>query len=128
VKILIDTQAFLWWNEDNPKLSRRAARLMANPANELMMSVVSAWEIAIKWRLRKLRLPDAPSIYLPQRLDHYKIGVLPVTLEHVLATEALPSHHRDPFDRLLVAQSTVEKIPIVTVDPRIRQYGIEVVW
>ena len=128
MRILLDTHAFLWWNEANPALSKRAYGLLANPRNALVLSVVSAWEMVLKTQAGKLRLPELPSVYIPTRAAHYGMEVLPVSLPHVLAAESLPHHHRDPFDRLLVAQAGVERIPILSADPQIRQYPVEVVW
>jgi PIN domain nuclease of toxin-antitoxin system len=128
VRVLLDTQAFLWWNEANPALSKRANALLANPRNTLVFSVVSAWEMVIKTQAGKLRLPEPPSVYIPTRAAHYGMEILPASLAHVLAAESLPPHHRDPFDRLLVAQAGVEQIPILSADPQIRQYPVEVVW
>ena len=128
MRILLDTHTFLWWNEANPALSKRAHALLANPRNTLVLSVVSAWEMVIKSQGGKLRLPEPPSVYIPTRAAHYGMEILPVSLTHVLVAESLPPHHRDPFDRLLVAQASVEQMPILSADPQIRRYSVEVVW
>ncbi len=128
MKILLDTHAFLWWNDANPQLSRKALSLLEDPSNTLLLSVVSAWEIVIKCQAHKLRLPESPSVYIPTRSAHYGIETLPVILAHVLASESLPAHHRDPFDRLLIAQAKVEGVPILTADPQIRGYEVKVLW
>ena len=128
MKILLDTHAFLWWNDANPRLSRKALSLLEDPSNTLLLSVVSAWEIVIKCQAHKLRLPESPSVYIPTRSAHYGIETLPVILAHVLASESLPAHHRDPFDRLLIAQAKVEGVPILTADPQIRGYEVKVLW
>jgi PIN domain nuclease of toxin-antitoxin system len=128
VRILLDTHTFLWWNEASPRLSKKALVLVADPANTVLLSVVSAWELVLKTQTGKLRLPESPSVYVPTRMGHYAMEALPVTLAHVLASEALPFHHRDPFDRLLIAQAIVEGIPIVTADPEFRRYKIKVAW
>jgi len=128
VRVLLDTHAFLWWNEANPALSKRAYALLANPRNTLVLSAASAWEMVIKTQSGKLRLPEPPSVYIPTRTAHYGMEVLPVSLAHVLAVESLPLHHRDPFDRLLVAQAGVEEMAILSADPQIRQYSVQVVW
>ena len=128
MKILLDTHAFLWWNDANPRLSRKALSLLEDPSNTLLLSVVSAWEIVIKCQAHKLRLPESPSVYIPTRSAHYGIETLPVILAHVLASESLPTHHRDPFDRLLIAQAKVEDVPILTADPQIRGYPVKVLW
>src|SRR3954469_21537683 len=107
VRILLDTHTFLWWNEASPRLSKKALSLLADPANTLILSVVNAWELVLKAQTGKLRLAESPSVYVPTRMAHYAMVTLPVTLAHVLASESLPLHHRDPFDRLLIAQATV---------------------
>jgi len=128
MRLLLDTHVFLWWNEANPRLSGRVYKLLSDPRNRLFLSVVSAWEIVLKIHIRKLKLPSPAAVYIPARLAHYGIEVLPLGLDHVLAAEDLPAHHRDPFDRMLVAQGQVERLPVVTHDPQIRRYGIEMVW
>ena len=128
MRILLDTHTFLWWNEANPQLSKKALSLLADPANTLLLSVVSAWELVLKTQAGKLDLPESPSVYVPTRMAHYAMETLPMTLAHVLASESLPIHHRDPFDRLLIAQAAVEGVPIVTADPEFRRYPIKVLW
>lgn len=128
MRILLDTHAFLWWNEGDSRLSKKASALLADTANTLVLSVVSAWELVLKVDARKLRLPEAPSVYIPTRMAHYGIEQLPATLAHVLAAESLPAHHRDPFDRLLIAQAKVEEMPILSADPQIRRYPVKAVW
>ena len=128
MRILLDTHAFLWWNAADSRLSKKALRLLADPANTLLLSVVSAWELVVKTQARKLRLPEPPSVYVPTRLAHYAMEALPLSLAHVLAAESLPLLHRDPFDRLLVAQAASEGVPILTIDPDIGRYSVKVVW
>jgi PIN domain nuclease of toxin-antitoxin system len=128
VRILLDTHTFLWWNEASRRLSKKALVLLADPANTLLLSVVSAWELVLKAQTGKLRLSESPSVYVPTRMAHYAMEALPVTLAHVLAAESLPFFHRDPFDRLLISQAIIEGIPIVTSDPEFRRYPIKVLW
>jgi PIN domain nuclease of toxin-antitoxin system len=128
MKLLLDTHVFLWWNEAHPRLSRRVRQLLSDPANSLYLSVASAWEMTLKVQSGKLGLPAATAVYIPARLNHYGMETLPVTLEHVLAAGTLPTHHRDPFDRMLVAQGQVERLPIVTHDPQVGKYDIETIW
>ena len=128
MRFLLDTHAFLWWNEASPRLSRRVSSLLSDPGNHLLLSVVSAWEIIVKAQIGKLKLPSAPAAYVVSRLEHYGIETLSLRLGHVLAAEELPAHHRDPFDRMLIAQAQVEGLPIVTHDPHIRKYSVETVW
>jgi len=128
VRILVDTHTFLWWNEASPKLSRRASALLADSRSTLLLSVVSAWELVVKVEAKKLRLPEPPSVYVPTRTAHYGMEILPITLAHCLAVESLPPHHRDPFDRLLIAQAQVEQLPILTVDEDVRRYRVKTLW
>ena len=128
VRILLDTHTFLWWNDASPRLSKKARALLADPANTLLLSVVSAWELVLKAQAGKLRLPETPSVYVPTRMAHYAMVGLPIALAHVLAAASLPRHHRDPFDRLLIAQATIEGVPILTADPEFRRYALKVLW
>ncbi len=128
MRILLDTHSFVWWNAADSRLSKKALDLLADPANTLLLSVVSAWELVVKTQAGKLRLPEPPSVYVPTRIAHYAMEALPVTLAHVLAAESLPLLHRDPFDRLLVAQAVSERVPILTIDPAIKRYPIKVLW
>jgi PIN domain nuclease of toxin-antitoxin system len=128
MRLLLDTHVFLWWNEASPRLSRRVRQLLSDPENTLYFSVASAWEMALKVQTGKLGLPAAISVYIPARLNHYGIDTLAVTLEHVLATSTLPAYHRDPFDRMLVAQGQVERLAIMTHDPEVRKYAVETIW
>ena len=128
MRVLLDTHVFLWWNEGSPKLSKRALRILADPANSLILSVASAWEIAIKTQAGKLRIPEDAATYVPTRAAHYGMEILPIHLAHALQLETLPLHHRDPFDRILIVQSQIEKLPILTADPAIRAYSVDAIW
>jgi PIN domain nuclease of toxin-antitoxin system len=125
---LLDTHAFLWWVVDDPQLSDTAREIIADPSNTIYFSVVSAWEIIIKTGTGKLYLPEAPETYIPSRIASNHFMSLPVQMQHVLQIAALPDHHRDPFDRILIAQSQVENIPLLTVDNAIRRYSVDVIW
>ena len=127
--MLLDTHAFLWWVMDDRRLSPRAREIFEDTRNHLAFSVVSGWEIAIKARLGKLRVSDDDlGSYLTKRLDENAMRVLPIYLSHAMRVADLPSHHEDPFDRLLVAQSTVEGMPLLSGDPIISRYAVEVIW
>ena len=128
MRVLLDTHAFLWWLIAPTQLSSRAYELILDKNNQLVFSVVSGWEIAIKVKLGKLHLPDAPQRLIPKQLLIDNIETLPVQLSHVLNTLSLPDHHRDPFDRLLVAQAQLEKLPILTADPLLSRYAITTIW
>jgi PIN domain nuclease of toxin-antitoxin system len=122
--LLIDTHALLWWLTDDAALSAPARVAIADPANEPFVSVASLWEIAIKRSLGKLEVPDD----LPDRISEEGFGWLAVDAAHAWHLRDLPMHHRDPFDRLLVAQALAERLPIVTADSQFGAYGVHVHW
>ena len=128
MKVFLDTHAFLWAAAGDPRLPKRLVNILADRKNSLLLSAASAWEIAIKARIGKLHLPQHVAVYLPDRLEKLSIQIVPISLDHVLETASLPLHHGDPFDRLLIAQSRVENIPIVTGDRHFKKYGVEVLW
>ena len=128
MRALLDTHAFLWWTLDDPRIPNRAREFLADPDNELVFSAASAWELAIKAQLGKLRLPADVGQFIREQLDLNAMVTLSVELSHALYVVNLPLHHRDPFDRLLVAQSRLENLPIVTGDPLIAQYQVETIW
>ncbi len=128
MKVLLDTQAFLWWIANDPQLSARARQIMAEPDTEPFLSAASGWEIAIKSRLGKLKLPADLQGFVGEQLRINAIQALPIQMTHALHVFTLPDHHRDPFDRMLVAQAQLEKLPILTGDPLIAQYVVTVIW
>jgi len=128
MKVLIDTHVFLWWITNDPLFSPRAREIIADSANVVFLSAASGWEIAIKAKLGRLRLPDEPERFILKQLELNAIEVLPVQMSHALHVYALPDHHRDPFDRLLIAQAQLEKLPILTADPQISRYEVETIW
>lgn len=118
MKYLLDTHIFIWWSENNPILDKEIKAIISNPKNSLYLSVVSAWEIAIKTSLKKISLKTA----LPKMISKSRFEVLPISLEHIMVLQKLPLIHKDPFDRLLVAQSKSEKLKLLTRDPQISKY------
>lgn len=128
MRVLLDTHAFLWWITDDPRLSERARKIIGDGKNRLYLSAASGWEVAIKAALGRLKLPDAPERFIPEQLALNAIETLPVRMSHALHIYSLPRHHRDPFDRLLVAQAQLEKLPILTADTQIARYPVEVIW
>ena len=128
MRALLDTHAFLWWNLDDPQLSPIARNFIADGGNTLYLSAVSAWEIAIKAAKGRLTLPGPADRYVAARLSLHHIAVLPVEVSHALEVYNLPPLHTDPFDRLLVAQAGLEKLPILTADAAIGRYEVEVIW
>ncbi|MGB9885969.1 MAG: type II toxin-antitoxin system VapC family toxin [Moorellales bacterium] len=128
MKALLDTHVFLWWITDDSRLSGRAREIIGSGENTLYLSAASAWEIAIKAGLGRLSLPDDLESFIPEQLAENGILPLPVRLSHALRVHALPAYHRDPFDRLLVAQAQVENLPLISGDPVIARYPVEVLW
>lgn len=128
MKLLLDTHAFIWWDSEPAKLSPQALALCQDRQHLLLLSVVSLWEIQIKLQLGKLKLalPLKEIVEGQQRTNNMEI--LPVTLAHVLTLENLPVHHKDPFDRLLVAQAIVEEAVLISGDPNIARYPVRVIW
>jgi len=128
MKVLLDTHTFLWWIIDSPRLSARAREVIRDSDNELFFSAASGWEIAIKAQLGRLQLPDNLEQFIVEQLALNAILVLPIQLRHALHVYTLPQHHRDPFDRMLVAQSQVENLSLLTADPQITQYEVAIIW
>lgn len=113
---------------ERERFSVETAALLENSANDLLLSAVSSWEIAIKHSLGKLTLPAAPEMYVPKQIERTGVTPLPVEHSHALRVAALPSHHRDPFDRLLVAQAELEGATLLTADRQFVPYAISVQW
>lgn len=125
----MDTHVFLWWStEGAARVSERARDILSDGSNDVAFSTISAWEIAIKVGAGRLDLPDALERYLPKRVRDHGFDVLPVELAHALRVGSLPPIHRDPFDRMLIAQALVEGIPLITADPAIARYDVETIW
>jgi PIN domain nuclease of toxin-antitoxin system len=122
--VLLDTHVFLWLHTEPERLGERLA-LLEDPLNELLVSAASSWEIAIKHANGRLPLPEPPERYVPSRLRQMGAVALAIEHSHALAVADLPSLHRDPFDRMLVAQAGLLGVPIVTADPQVAQYEIE---
>jgi PIN domain nuclease of toxin-antitoxin system len=123
-RLLVDTHAVLWWLADDPSLSPAARDAIADPSNEPLISAASVWEIAIKRSLGKVTVPDD----LPATIVAEGFAWLPVTAMHAWEVRNLATHHRDPFDRMLIAQALAERIPVVTGDQRFAAYGVESRW
>ena len=126
MRVLLDTQVWLWMLAAPDRLSTESRALLVAAENELLLSAASAWEIAIKHGLGQLQLPESPAKYIPRMMVHTSVTPLPIHHRHALHVAELPAHHRDPFDRLLVAQAQVEGVPIISADPHFRQYDVEV--
>ncbi len=128
MRALLDTHTFLWWNTDDPQLSSTVRTLIADGNNEIFLSAASAWEMAIKTARGRLSLPDAPEKFVAERLAAHQFQGLPIQISHALQGYSLPEFHRDPFDRLLIAQSQLERMPILTSDDIFARYQVEVIW
>jgi PIN domain nuclease of toxin-antitoxin system len=124
VKLIIDTHTALWWLADDDRMGDEAVRQLTDETNQVLLSAAVVWEVAIKRGLGKLRAPED----LVSTLLDGGARPLPVTVEHAAAVESLPWHHRDPFDRMLVAQALAEGASLVTRDGAFRPYGVSLVW
>ena len=124
MKFLLDTQVWLWLQTQPERVPEETRALLSDGAAQLLLSAASSWEIAIKHALGKLPLPESPRTYVPSRMRHDGVDAIPVTHTHALHVETLPQHHRDPFDRLLVAQAQLENLTLVTADPQIERYDV----
>jgi PIN domain nuclease of toxin-antitoxin system len=128
VRLLLDTHVFIWWDSEPKRLSHRALALCNDPENELVLSVVSLWEIQIKSQIDKIRLRlPLPDLVRTQQETNSMV-LLPLTGPHVYTLDELPHFHRDPFDRMLVAQAKVEKLRLISSDEMLKRYPIELIW
>jgi PIN domain nuclease of toxin-antitoxin system len=125
VRLLIDTHILLWTANADARLEQTAIDLIENPETELLLSMASVWEMAIKINLGKLQLGKPLKDFMEETTRLYNVELLPIQLEHLIPIESLPQHHRDPFDRLLIAQAMVENIPILSQDTAFHQYPIQ---
>ncbi len=126
--LLLDTHTFLWFCQDDPSLSPTAKALIEDPTNRKCLSIVSCWEVAIKAGLKKIMIGEPSGTYFPAALARTGMELLSISLEHATAVEGLPPHHKDPFDRLLIAQAIVESIPIIGGDAAFDSYPIRRLW
>ena len=128
MKLLLDTCTFLWIAGEPDRLSAEARELYLGPSNEAFLSAASVWEIAVKYGLGRLPLPEPPSRYVPNLRERHGILSLPIDEEAASQVAALPDHHRDPFDRMLVCQALVGGMVILTPDPHIAEYPVRTRW
>ena len=128
MKLLLDTHTFLWWITDAPQISATARDLISDGHNVLYWSAASSWELSIKYALGRLPLPDTPERFLPFELAQNRIEAIPVIDAHAFQAGQLPRHHRDPFDRMLVAQAQVESLVLLSNDPQLSLYDVKVEW
>ena len=127
MKGLVDTHAFIWWYSNPSRLSAAALAFFQDPSRIVLLSVVSVWEITIKFQLGKMTLNVPLRTILAQQQAN-GVQILPVTLDHVLAVESLPAAHKDPFDRLLIAQANVERAVLVSADAIFARYPVNILW
>ncbi len=127
MRLLLDTHAFIWWDSDPAQLSAPALAALRDPANEVWLSVASVWEMVIKAQLGKLTLRLSLADIVKQQQAN-GLRVLPVDLAHALAVEGLPPIHKDPFDRVLIAQANIEGAELVSTDQVVRHYPVRVLW
>ncbi len=128
MKILIDTHCWLWWIAAPEKLRGDVRMMIEDWRNAIFLSAASSWEIAIKYSIGKLQLPEPPELFVPKRLSRDAISSLAIEHIHALHVSRLPYHHRDPFDRLIISQAQIEGIPILTIDPQFKPYDVELIW
>jgi len=128
MRLLTDTQTFIWIHDEPQKISRRALAELKNPANELILSAVSLWELQIKIQINKFKFNDtlANVVAMEQKANGFQL--LPITFAHILELEKLPFHHKDPFDRLLIAQANAEKMVLVSSDSKFSAYLVNLLW
>ncbi len=126
-RLLLDTNAFLYFINNDSALSKTAKNLLESEI-DLLISAASLWEIAIKFSIGKLSLPDSFGNFIPSQIQQNDLEILPVTLPHLEKVSTLPFHHKDPFDRLIIAQSIFENLPIVSSDAAFDLYKIERIW
>jgi PIN domain nuclease of toxin-antitoxin system len=128
MRILLDTHCRLWRLTQPEKLNEEAREILAEGSNTIFLSAASSWEISIKYSLGKLSLPEPPEGFVPKRLLRDGVSSLPIEHIHALRVGELPYHHRDPFDRLIIAQAMIEQLPVMTVDIQFKPYDVKIVW
>ncbi|HEV8724391.1 MAG TPA: type II toxin-antitoxin system VapC family toxin [Candidatus Binatia bacterium] len=128
MRVLLDTATFLWAVSDAPEFSQDAREIFVEPGNEIFLSSVSAWEIAVKHALGKLPLPEPPGRFVPLQRKQHGIDPLPLDEEAALYLSRIPPLHKDPFDRMLVCQAVVHELVILTSDELIQQYPVRTLW
>jgi len=128
VRLLLDTHAFIWWDREPERLPSRVYSACEDPENKLYLSIASVWEMQIKVAAGKLSFQQPLAEIVEQQKNENGISILPVSLPHIWQLATLPAHHNDPFDRMLVAQATADKLALVTADRHIARYAVELFW
>lgn len=128
MRLLLDTHALLWAAAKDKRVTRRAHSVLNDSRNSFFLSAASAWEIVIKHGTGRLRLPDPPGRFLQRCVQLFSLQTISVTFDHAVRVEILPNHHRDPFDRILIAQAQAENLTILTNDPAFASYPVATLW
>lgn len=128
MKFLLDTHTFLWWITDDSQLSSAAFDVIRDGNNVLFWSAASSWEVAIKHTLGRLPLPEPPEIFIPKEIEKNRIESLQINHHHAFHAGQLPSYHKDPFDRMLIAQAQTESLVLLSCDSVFNQYGVMIKW
>lgn len=127
MKFLLDTAIFLWTLDSFQNLNQRAQQVLES-GQDVFLSAASSWEIVVKWGIGKLKLPKRPIQLIPEAMTRFAVQALPITHRHTLAISELPDHHRDPFDRLLIAQARSEGMTLMTADRACARYAVDILW
>jgi PIN domain nuclease of toxin-antitoxin system len=128
MNLLLDSHTFIWMHEEPQKLSLKVANEIINPANQIFLSVATAWELQIKIAIGKFKFSDTLENVIYQQKQSNSLQILPIELSHALHIESLPLHHKDPFDRLLISQAIVENMTLVSADANFGQYHVNLLW
>lgn len=128
MRLLLDTHAFLWFVLNDPSLSAAARAIVGDPQNDVLISPATCWEIAIKVSIGKYQLPGPFADFLDDQIARNDLTMLPISVRHTAVVASLPFHHKDPFDRLLIAQAIVENIPLLSVDAVFDSYPVTRLW
>lgn len=128
MRLLLDTNAFIWRDDEHARISPRALVACQDEANTLLLSLVSIWEMQIKIQLGKLKFTVPLEEKIRNQQESNGLEILAITIRHIFTLDRLPDHHRDPFDRLLIAQSIHENVPIISHDPHVAKYPVQILW
>ena len=128
MRYLLDTHTFLWMAADPAALSRKVSKIVRDTDNSLYLSAASGWEIALLWRLKRIDLPDEPQRFIPEAMKQLAVLPLPIGFQTAISAAMLPLIHRDPFDRILIAEAMKENMIVLTKDKTFKKYGIQLLW
>jgi PIN domain nuclease of toxin-antitoxin system len=128
MRYLLDTHAFLWMAADPDRLSKKILNIMQKQVNELFLSAAGGWEVALLHMLGRIELPDTPRRFIPEAMNQFNIEPLPITFPTAISAATLPLIHRDPFDRIIIAEAKKENMCIMTKDAMFSRYGVETIW